>query len=207
GQVLALGLKNSRSLGHIGKGAVAVVVVERGWTALVGRWRTTALYIPQHAIQRSIRFKRHVTAYIEIQAPVPVVIEKSSAAMELPGFESGDTSLVGYVSKGTVAIVVVEHVAAVLGDEKVWKSVVVIVTPNATEAVRRTRYAGFLSHIREGTLAIVTVESVFDGNAAIVAITSIHEINIRPAIIVEVGDADPWTELLQVDGCSFVSLE
>ena len=89
--------------------------------------------------------------------------------MKCPGLDAGDAGFVGDVGESAVAVVVIENVAAELGDEEIGKAVVVVIAPDAAEAVAGAGDAGLFGDIGESAVAVVAIEGVADGNAAIVA--------------------------------------
>ena len=101
----------------------------------------------------------------------------------------------------------VENVATVLGNKQVGESVVVIVAPNATQAVTSPGDACLVRDICESAIAIVSIERIPDGNATVVQVAAIHEVNVLPAIPVKVGDADSGAKFLPVDGDTVIALE
>src|SRR3954447_837514 len=101
----------------------------------------------------------------------------------------------------------VKDVSPVLAYEEVGIAVIVVVSPNAAETVTGAWDAGFVSDIGEGAIFVIAINSVLDGNAAVVAVTAVHKINVLPAVSVEVRHADSRPEFLQVDGSALVALE
>jgi len=122
-------------------------------------------------------------------------------------FHSRHTRLVGYISESPVAIVAVQHVSAVLGHVKIRKAVVVVVAPNATETVTCARNAGCFGNIRKGTVAIVSIKCVARGDAAIIEVPPIDEVDVRQTVAVEISDADARAKYLAIDGDSVVTPE
>src|SRR6266566_5063072 len=120
-------------------------------------------------------------------------------------FHSRHTRLVGYISESTVAIVVVQNVSAVLGHVKIGKAVVVVVAPNATETVTCARNAGCFGNISKGAVAIVSIKCVARGDAAIIEVAPIDEVDVRQTVAVEISDANTRTEYLAIDGDSIVT--
>src|SRR6266446_1310250 len=100
---------------------------------------------------------------------------------------AADAGLSGYVGEGSVAVVVV--------------------SPSSAKAVRGAGHARFIGHVRERAIAVVSIQRVLDGDAAVVTIPPVHKVNVLPAVPVEVGNAHPWTKFLEIDGHSFVSFK
>jgi len=75
--------------------------------------------------------------------------------------------LLGYIRKRAVAPVVIKPILAVIGDEDVFESIVVVVTD--ADAIRPSgvKQAGFGGNVGEGAIAILVVKTVarFCGSA------------------------------------------
>ena len=101
----------------------------------------------------------------------------------------------------------IKNVAAVLGNEQVGKSVVVIIAPDTAQAVTCTGNAGLFGDIGESAIAVVSIERIADGDAAVVQVAAIDEVNVLPAVAVKVSDADSGTKFFPVDGDAVIALE
>ncbi len=101
----------------------------------------------------------------------------------------------------------VQHVSAVLRHIKIGKTVVVVVTPNATEAVACAGNTRCFGNIGECAVSIVAIKRVARRNAAIIEIASIDEVNVRKAIGVKIRDANARTKYFSIDGDSVVPSE
>src|SRR4249920_3572609 len=101
--------------------------------------------------------------------------------MKRAGFSAGNAGLVRNVGEGPVSIIAIKNVAAVLSHKKIGKTVVVEVSPYATEPVSGSRHTGFFRNVGECTVTVVVIQRIADGNSTIVEIAPIHEINILPA--------------------------
>src|SRR5215813_6673085 len=126
--------------------------------------------------------------------------------MERAAFEPADSRTVSDIGECAVAIVVIQNVFSILRDKKIGKSVIVVIAPDATEPETAAGNTGLFRDIRERSVAIVAVERVANQDAAAVAVTSIHKVEVRPAIAVEIGHANARAELFEIDGDSLVSL-
>jgi hypothetical protein len=107
---------------------------------------------------------------------------------------TGDTGLVGNVGERPIAIIVVQDVASILRHEKIGKAVVIVVAPDTTQAVTRTRNSSLVGHIGESAIAIIAVQRVAYRDAAVVEIAAIDEIDVLPAIAVEICYAQTRTD-------------
>jgi hypothetical protein len=89
-------------------------------------------------------------------------------------------------------------------------AIVVVITPNTTHAIAGSGHRGFVGHISERTITVVVVERIASGDAAIVKVTAVDEVNINPTISVEVGNANTGPKFLAIDRnsvCTFVVRE
>src|SRR5208337_1825284 len=69
------------------------------------------------------------------------------------------------------------------------------------------RDPGFIGDVGESAVAIIAVERVLDLDATVVKITGIHEIDVLPAVAVEVRDTHAGAEFLEIDGDSVIAFE
>src|ERR1700680_3384154 len=127
--------------------------------------------------------------------------------MKCPGFGAGNSSLVRDVGKCSVAVISIQNIATILSHKKIGIAVIVEISPHATEPVSGSGDAGLFSDIGERTVTVVAIECIAYRNPSIVEITSIDEINILPAIAIEVGDADSRTKLLAINRNPFIPFE
>src|SRR6266852_6336911 len=126
--------------------------------------------------------------------------------MKRAGFSAGNPSFVGDVGKGSVSIIAIQNIAAILRHKEIGKAVVIEISPHATEPVSGSRHACLFRNVGEGAVSVVVIERVADGNPAIVEIAPVHKINVLPAVAVEIGDANSRTKLLAINRYPFVAL-
>src|SRR6266446_4306153 len=100
------------------------------------------------------------------------------------GSITANTGLPGDIGERTVAVVVVQHVLAPVGDEQVFKPVVVIVAHADTGRPTHAVQAGFFRHIGEGAIAVVLVESVGGAFWSPLESRPAEDENVEPAVIV-----------------------
>ena len=101
----------------------------------------------------------------------------------------------------------IQHVPAILGHKQVGKTIVVVVAPDATEAVTGPGHSSVIGHVRESTIAVIAIQSVADGDAAIVQVAAVDEINVLPAVAIEVTYADSGPKFLAVNGNPIIAFE
>src|SRR5258708_19553679 len=111
--------------------------------------------------------------------------------MERPGISAGNPGLFGHIGENPISVVVIENVAAVLGDKEVGKSVVVIVAPGAPQTVTRAGNASLFGDIRKSAIAVVAIKRVADGDAAVVHVSAVHQVNVLPAVPFKLRPANP----------------
>src|SRR5207253_3232230 len=108
-------------------------MVEHVRTAFVNARRTISAHIDEVTVAGAARAEGDITADVKIQAAIAVVIEESSPTMKLSaGLGGRNAGLVSDIGERTVAVVVVQDIAAVLGDVEIGETVVVVVPPDAT---------------------------------------------------------------------------
>src|SRR6266849_2805646 len=136
-----------------------------------------------------------------------VVIVVGGANGKILTFGLVDLGLDGNVGESSVSIVVVENVATVLGNKQVGESVVVVVAPDAAQAVTGAVNASPVGDICKRAIAIVPIKRIADGNATLVQVAAIHKVNVLPAIPVKVGYANSGTKFLPIDGDTVIAFE
>src|SRR5439155_15455467 len=102
--------------------------------------------------------------------------------------------------KRAVPVIVIENVLPELRDVKIGEPVVVIISPDTTKAVTSPGNTGLLSHVGEGAVAVVLIQRILCGDSTVIQIAAVHEINVLPAIAVEIGDTNTWPKNLADDG-------
>src|SRR5207245_6740206 len=107
--------------------------------------------------------------------------------MKSTGFCAADTRLVGNVSERPVAVVVIQNVAPILSHVKIGKTVIVITAPDATQTVAGSGNSGLLRDVGECAVAVVAVKRIAHGNATVVQITTIDEIDVLPAYATDIS--------------------
>ena len=78
----------------------------------------------------------------------------------MPGFHSRNAGFIGDVGERAVAIVVIKDIASELGDKEIGEAVVVVVAPNAAEAIAGAGDAGFVGDVGERAVAVVVIKRV-----------------------------------------------
>src|SRR5438309_11036224 len=100
-------------------------------------------------------------------------------------FCPGHFCLIGDICKGSVPVVAIKNVAAVLRNKQIREPVIIVITPDATKTIAGTRNTGFLSHIGKCSVSVVTVQRIANRNTMPVKVPSIDEINILVTVTVE----------------------
>src|SRR5260370_18522789 len=205
-EILALRLVDTCRRSHVAECAVSVVVVKNCGRTLVNAGRTIRVHVDKVAVARARCVHRDIAAYVQIQTAVAVIVEESSASMKRSsGFYPRDSGFVRNVGKRAVAIVAIEHVAAELGYIEVGKAVVVIVSPDAAQAVACAGDPGLVGYISKGAIAIVVIQRIACRNAAIVEIAVVDKIDVLPAVSVEIRHRKSGAEDFADDGHPLVS--
>ena len=93
----------------------------------------------------------------------------------------------------------IENIFAKISDEKIFETVVVIITDAHSLAPARVGDAGFGGDISEGAVAIVFEEmrsGLLSGREALKA-RAIHQKNVEPAVVVVIVESDATTRGLE----------
>src|SRR5712671_3150691 len=122
-------------------------------------------------------------------------------------FEGGYSSLIRDVRESAVPVIAIQHVATILRHVQVRETVVVVVAPRAAEAITGTGDCRRLRDVLERAIAVVLVKRVARNNSTLVQVTTVHEINVRIAVAIEICDANAWTEYLSINRNSIVASE
>src|SRR5580692_7957661 len=113
-------------------------------------------------------------------------------------FQTANPGLISDVGKCSVTVVVVQDILAILSDKEIGETVVVKISPYTAQSVARSGDAGFFRYVGKGTVVVIVVKGIRNRNAATVEVSSIDEINVLPAIPIEIGNADSRTKFLPV---------
>ncbi len=151
--------------------------------------------MPVLGLGHGLRVEIDVIADEKIQPAVAVVIEKRAAGVPAVqargslarGFR--DACFLAHVGERAVAVVMVEHAIAPIGDEQVVQAVVIVIADAAALAPASARHAGFDRHVGERAVAIILEQaahrSVVLGPIGLKA-CAVHEENIQPAVMIVV---------------------
>ncbi len=161
-----------------------------------------------HAGLLHLRAEIDVAPNIQIELPVAVVVEESRAQVQ-PRAEvhAIDVRFGGDIGERAVAVVAIEHVRSILHDVEVGVAVVVVVAHHAAQPIPGARNPGFVGDIRERAVAIVVVQGIARRQAAAVKVARADEIDVRPAIAVEIGHADTGAGLVHDIGDALVAFQ
>ena len=122
---------------------------------------------------------------------IAVVIHKRAA--RAPIFSSSrDAGFRADIRESAVSIIVVENIFAVVSHVEIIPAVVVVIAHADALPPTRRREAGLHRHIRESAVVIVVIEMIRGACAGRKSFESstIHDENIRPAIVVVIEDRD-----------------
>src|SRR5437763_15377271 len=112
--------------------------------------------------------ERDVAADVKIEPAIAGGIEERRSRMKSPRFCTSYAGLVGHIAKGSVAVVVIQNIPAILSHKKIRKAIIVVIAPDTTQSVARPWNAGFFGEIGECAVSIISVQGIAGGNAAIV---------------------------------------
>src|ERR1019366_7729776 len=146
-------------VGHLGEGAVAVVVVENwGFAVVIGRV-AIATHSRTLAAAIIVAFRRpiHVVGHYQVEKAVVVVIEPGGARRPLAGV--GDSGMSRHIGKGAVPVVVVQNRSSVSENQQIGETIVVVVSdryPHPEQTLGAdTRLPG---HVCERAVSVIPVE-------------------------------------------------
>src|SRR5215472_8596973 len=121
----------------------------------------------------------------EIETPIIVIIKPHGA-----GGPAGscNASFFSDIRECAVTVVVIEDAAAVLSHIEIGETVPVIIADGCPHAIAAAHDAGLFGNICKRTVAIVVVKGVAQrpGGRPEIARTTIHQIDVHPAIVVVV---------------------
>lgn len=122
----------------------------------------------------------------EIEMPVAVIVEKGAAGVPT-GFGLEESSRGYHIGEGSIAVIAVEGILAVIRNEEVIPSIVVVIADTAALAPSSfVLQAGAYRHICKGTVAVVFEQMALRllpfGKA--IKTPSIDKENIEPVVVV-----------------------
>src|SRR5437667_9654309 len=121
----------------------------------------------------------------QIEFAVAIVVDKRAASVPTlavpahPGF-------VGHISERAIAVIVVKHVLAKIGDEEIFEAVVVVVTNADALSPAGVGYASLQSNVGECAVSIILekMRRRLLAPGETFQVRSIHKKNIQPAIVI-----------------------
>src|SRR5262249_18818899 len=203
--VVVIGDAGSESVGGFGLGdasgaadvserAVPVVTIEKVCSAFqsgdsVEDGRLLAHHGRVALVKRQSVFVGDVVTYEKVEAAIAVVVQEGGAGVPvILRFE--ESALAGHVRKRAVAVVVVEHVLAIVGDEEIEVTVVVVVADTDALSPSMANETGFLRDVGEGTVTIIFVE-VVGGLFAFGEVgqpPTVDDEDVEPAVVVVIEE-------------------
>ena len=127
--------------------------------------------------------------------------------MKRSGLQTTHSGFVRDISEGSVAVVAIEGVLAVLSHKQIWKAVIVKISPHTAQPVASAWHASLIRDVGKCPIVIAAMEGIRDRYTAVVKISPVYEINVRPTVTVEVGHAHSRTKFFPIDRDSLVTLE
>src|SRR5450755_1434773 len=86
-------------------------------------------------------------------------------------------------------------------------AVVVIVAPDAAESVIISGNTGLVCHVAERPVRIVAIKSIASVDAPSVSIAPVYEVDVLPAVVIEIGNTHSGTGFFKNGGDTLVALE
>jgi len=134
--------------------------------------------------QRSgLQVEINIISHEQVQQPVAVVVDKRTPGAET-GIRMQQTSLGRHICESAIAVVAVELVLPIVGNEEVFKAVVVKV-PNADPgAPARIRQARLRRNVFESSVAIVVIQAIARPGRNGIEPAPAHDEDVHPTIVV-----------------------
>jgi hypothetical protein len=133
------------------------------------------------------RSKVHVVGDKEVEMAVAVVVEKcASGAKAIASVQQAGFGR--HIGKCAVAVVAVEAVVAVVGEEQVLEAVVVVVADADAHSPAGIGESGFGGHIGKRAVAVVVIEPVAGARRSAFERTAAEQEDVHPAVVVVVEE-------------------
>jgi hypothetical protein len=110
--------------------------------------------------------------------------------------QAANPSFVSDVGKCSLAVVVVQDILAILSDKEIGETVITKISKYAAQSLARFGHNSPFRYVSKRAVMVIAVKGIHDRNAASAEVSSIDEINILPAIPIEIGDAYSGTKIL-----------
>src|SRR5215471_9898824 len=92
----------------------------------------------------------------QVQMTITIVVHEGASSIPAGAFPAY-TGFIGNVSKSSVAVIVIKSVLAVVGNEKVFVTVIIVVADADSLSPSRSRQTCATSHISKGAISIVLI--------------------------------------------------
>ena len=192
------GRSDARGLADVGEGAVAVVVEQlhvagrQAARAAVDRDALPSAVAALARLGEPLQRRVEIGGDEEIEAAVAIVVDPGAAGAVAHG-GLREPGLRGHVGEGAVAVVVVQHVVPVGGDEQVVEAVVVVVADRHRRRPAGARQPRLRRDVGERAVAVVLVEAIRGFGRRVLEAGAAQHQDVHPAVVVvvEEGDAAP----------------
>ena len=143
-------------------------------------------------LERFLHFKMHVVRNENVEQAVAIVVEKRAARVPAVSC-SGQTGVRAYVLKGAVALVAVENIVTVVGQQQIDAAVIVEITRADPLAPASVLQARLLRGVSKRAVPLVAIEAMGSGFllcAGKIEPRAVNQKDIPPAVIVKVKDSN-----------------
>ena len=123
----------------------------------------------------------------QVQASVAVVVDPGAAGA-VPHIALAKTGFLRDVGEGAVAVVAIQHVLSIVGDEQIVEAVVVEVADGDRRRPAGLRQASLVRDIRERAVAVVLVEPVRRPRWRPLEAGAVEDEEILPAVVVVIDE-------------------
>src|SRR6185369_1769394 len=191
--IRARGCGDAGRLAHISESPVAVVVKQLDESG--GQTARTAIHgdpLPGAVgilawLGQLLKRGVEIVGHEQVQPPIAIVVHPGTAgAVTYRGL--AEPGLFRHVGEGSVAVIAIEHVIAIVGNKDVVESVVVVVGHRHGRRPAGAKQPGIRSDIGKRSIAIIFVQAVGGtGRRDFQASTAENE-QVHPAIVVVVNE-------------------
>ena len=135
-----------------------------------------------------IEVQVHIVGDKQIEVPIAVIIHKGAPGAPACVALIEQTRLPRHIRKGAIAVVAVKSVLTVVGDEDVFKTIVVVIRYSNSAGPACAAKARLIGNIGEGSIPIVLVEPICRRRSVTFQSRSRQEEDVQPTIVVIVQE-------------------
>ncbi len=173
---------------------VAIVAVE----IVLGLGQTVGAAVDRHVFKIAVDHRERglgrggqvdfeIVGDEEVEQSVAVVIHEGASAAEAgPGMKQ--TCFLSHVGEGAIAVVAIEAILAVVGEEEILEAVVVVVSDANALRPSDVDQAGLDGDVSERAVAVVLVEAVGGVGRSVLEAPATQDEDVHPSVVVVVEE-------------------